>query len=225
MKLIGIDTETTNGLTDKDGKLDLSQSLVYDVGWAVVNDKGKVFKTRSYVVAEIFLDKELMSQAFYADKIPTYWEEIKKGERILSPFWKIRKKFFEDAKKYKVEAVFAHNAFFDYTALNNTLRLLSGSKYRWFFPYKLNIWDTLIMSKQVFNRNEKYCEFCNKNGYLTNHKPPQNRMTAEILFRFLSGENGFEESHTGLEDVIIEKEILAECLRCNRKIRKTLFKE
>ena len=42
--LIGIDTETCNGLMDTDGKLDLSQSLVYDIGWQVTDKKGKSFK-------------------------------------------------------------------------------------------------------------------------------------------------------------------------------------
>ena len=41
--LIGIDTETCNGLVDKDGKVDLSQSLVYDIGWQVVDKKGTAY--------------------------------------------------------------------------------------------------------------------------------------------------------------------------------------
>ena len=35
--LMSIDTETCNGLIDEKGKLDLSQSLVYDIGWQVVD--------------------------------------------------------------------------------------------------------------------------------------------------------------------------------------------
>lgn len=34
---IGIDTETCNGRIDVDGKLNLTDSLVYDIGWAVVD--------------------------------------------------------------------------------------------------------------------------------------------------------------------------------------------
>ena len=156
--LIGIDTETANGLIDKNGKLDLSQSLVYDVGWTIIDKKGKVFLERSFVVAEIFLDKELMKSAYFAEKIPQYWEDIKTGKRVLKSFKNIRMTFLADRKKYKCAAVFAHNAFFDYNALNNTLRFLSGSKYRFFFPYSLEIWDTLKMSRDVFG-NKKGVEF------------------------------------------------------------------
>ena len=221
--LIGIDTETANGLIDKNGKLDLSQSLVYDVGWTIIDKKGKVFLERSFVVAEIFLDKELMKSAYFAEKIPQYWEDIKTGKRVLKSFKNIRMTFLADRKKYKCAAVFAHNAFFDYNALNNTLRFLSGSKYRFFFPYSLEIWDTLKMSRDVFGNKKGYTLFCDKYGYKTKHKTPQNRYTAEILYRYITGDNSFVESHTGLEDVKIESKILVECFKSKKKMRKTLF--
>lgn len=223
--LMGIDTETCNGLMTEDGKLDLSQSLVYDIGWGIIDKKGKVYKTRSYVVAEIFLDKSLMRGAYYAEKIPQYWEDIKNGKRVLTSFWKIRKKFLADRKEFKSNIVFAHNAFFDYTALNNTVRYLTGSRVRYFFPYGMEIWDTLKMARDVFSKSPMYSLYCQKNGYLTAHKVPQNRLTAEILWRYISGNPDFLESHTGLEDVLIEKEILVHCLKTHKKIRKTLFKK
>ena len=37
--------------------------------------------------------------------------------------------------------------------------------------------------------------------------------TAENIYRYLINDASFEESHTGLEDVLIEKEIFAECVR------------
>lgn len=223
--LIGLDTETCNGLIDENGKLDLSQSLVYDIGWQVVDKKGKVYRTRSFVVAEIFLDKELMKGAYYADKIPKYWEDIKSGKRILTSFRKIRWIFTCDRKEFNCQTVFAHNAYFDYNALNNTIRLLTGSKYRYFMPYCVEWWDTLKMSRDVFSKSQMYSAYCQKNGFLTAHKVPQNRLTAEILWRYLSGNVNFMESHTGLEDVQIETKILVHCLKTHKKIRKALFQK
>lgn len=223
--LIGLDTETCNGLIGEDGKLDLSQSLVYDIGWQVVDKKGKVYRTRSFVVAEIFLDKELMKDAYYADKIPQYWKDIKSGKRILTSFKKIRWIFTCDRREFNCQTVFAHNAYFDYNALNNTIRLLTGSKYRYFMPYCVEWWDTLKMSRDVFSKSPMYSVYCQKNGYLTAHKVPQNRLTAEILWRYISGNPDFLESHTGLEDVQIETKILVHCLKTHKKIRKALFKK
>lgn len=219
---LGIDTETTNAL-EVDGKLDLSNSLVYDIGWQVIDKRGNVYINRSYVVAEIFLDKPLMKQAYFSEKIPQYWEDIKQGRRILTSFLKIRRQFLIDRKQFKCKAVFAHNAYFDYNALNVTLRYLTGSKSRYFFPYSCKLWDTLKMSRDVIGKTKGYTSFCVENNYLTKHKTPQNRLTAEILWRYLSGDNNFIESHTGLEDVQIESEIFIHCLKSKKKMRRSLF--
>lgn len=221
--LIGLDTETCNGIM-VDDKLDLSQSLVYDIGWAICDKRGKIYKTRSFVVAEIFCGmKDVMSSAYYAKKIPTYWKDIKKGDRVLASFFNIRKAFLEDIKEYGVKNVFAHNAGFDVRALNNTIRYLTKSKYRWFFPRKIEIWDTLKMARQTIGKQKSYQVWCARNNYMTKHKTPQVRLTAEILYRYISGQADFEESHTGLEDVKIEIVIMAHCFRQHKKMEKRLF--
>lgn len=223
-KYVGVDTETCNSLIDEDGKLDLSQSLVYDIGWEIINRFGKVYLSRSYVVEEIFFDDGLMESAYYKDKIPQYLIDIAEGKRIVAPFKKIHAQFLADKKKYKCSAVFAHNAFFDYNALNKTLRYLTGSKERYFFPYNYKIWDTLKMARDTIGKTEEYSKYCKDNGYLTRHKVPQNRLTAEILYRYIANDPHFIESHTGLEDVDIEKEIFAYCMKNgDKKMRRSLF--
>ena len=220
---IGIDTETTNSYTLEDGKLELKDSLCYDVGWMVLDKKGRAYKKRSFVVAEIFLDKELMKSAYYAEKIPAYWEEIKRGERKLTTFRNINWIFKQDCKNYNVKAIFAHNAFFDYNALNNTLRFLTGSKYRYFYPYKIELWDTLKMARQILREVEEYTTFCWENEYLT--KNMRIRYTAEIIYRWLSGNADFEESHTGLEDVKIERVIFEYCMNKNPEVDGRLWSD
>ena len=49
-----LDTETANTLTDADGNLDMSNVLVYDCGWSVVDTHGGVYIERSYVNRDIF---------------------------------------------------------------------------------------------------------------------------------------------------------------------------
>lgn len=221
---IGIDTETANSYIDEKGNVELKDSLCYDIGWAVIDKKGKCYEERSFVVAEIFLDKGLMTSAYFAEKIPQYWEDIKSGKRQLKTLKNIRKVFKADCKKYNPECIFAHNARFDYNALNNTLRFLSGSKYRYFYPYGIELWDTLKMAKDAIGKTKEYTDFCVRNGYLTKHKKPQNRLTAEILWRYINNDPDFIESHTGLEDVEIEKEIFVACMG-KKGIRKLLFEK
>ena len=221
--LIGLDTETCNGIMVND-KLDLTQSLVYDLGWSVTDKQGRIYQTRSFVIWETFCGmKDVMTSAYYAEKIPHYWKDIKSGKRILASFWTIRKAFLDDVKTYNVKNVFAHNAGFDVRALNNTIRYLTKSKFRWFFPYNIEVWDTLKMARQTIGKQKSYRIFCEQNNYLTKHRTPQVRLTAEILYRYLSGNKDFEECHTGLEDVLIETKILAHCFRQHKKMEKRLY--
>lgn len=200
-RFIVIDTETTNSIDDP---------LCYDVGFAVIDILGNVYENYSFVVADIFLDKELMSSAYFADKIPQYWKDIKAGTRELKTFFNIKKAFAECVKRNNVKIILAHNARFDYRSLNLTQRFLTSSKYRYFFPFGVEIWDTLKMSRKVLKTNDKYGEFCYNNNYLTKRMCKQ--FTAEVIYRFLTNNIDFVESHTGLEDVLIEKEIFVFCI-------------
>ena len=200
-KYLMIDTETTNSIDDP---------ICYDIGFAVIDAEGNVYEQHSYVVADVFLDDELMNSAFFADKIPQYWEDIKNGTRKLRRFKTIRSIVYDVCRQHNIKYAVAHNARFDNKSLNYTQRFLTCSKYRYFLPYGVEFWDTLKMARKIF-KGEDYDTFCYENEYLT--KRGCKRYTAEILYRFLTGDNDFIESHTGLEDVMIEKEIFVYCMK------------
>ena len=220
---IVIDTETCP--IDKDLTDVLPTNMwVYDCGWAVVDKRGNVYRTRSFINADIFLEeKDLMKSAYYAEKIPRYWEDIKAGRRTLTSFYNIRKTLMEDISEFNVTEIFAHNMRFDYGTLNTTQRWLTKSKYRYFFSKDLVICDTLKMARDVIAKMPTYRRFCEENGYMT--KNNQVKLTAEVIFRFITKNNDFVENHTGLEDVLIEKEILAYCYKQHKKMRKKLWED
>ena len=119
-----LDTETCNTRM-VDGKLDMSDVLVYDICWAVVDKKGNVYKTGAYLVDEIFNEEQkLMASAYYAKKIPEYLEQIAKGERVVERWYKIRRELVADMEMFNTNIIIAHNARFDYNALNTTTRWL-----------------------------------------------------------------------------------------------------
>jgi len=216
-----IDTETCP-LDKNFGKVCPYNMFVYDVGYAVVDKKGNVYLARSFVNADVYLaEKELMKSAYYAHKIPLYEADMQAGKRNLASMYTIRKVLLQDMHEYNVKEVYAHNMRFDYGALNNTQRYITKSKYRYFFPYGIEICDTLRMARDVLGNMPTYKRFCQENGYLT--KTGHARMTAEIIYRFITGENDFKESHTGLEDVMIEKDILAYCFRQHKKMNRLCF--
>lgn len=199
-KYLMVDTETANGL---------DCPIMYDFGYAVIDDNGSVYEQGSYIIADIFFDKELMSSAYYADKVPQYLEDINNGLRKLITLKDLRQRVKETMAKYEIADVIAHNARFDYCSTNTTQRYMTSSKWRYFFPYGISMVDTLKMARKVLGQDSNYKEFCMTNGYLT--KRNQCRYTAEIIYRYISNDNGFIEKHTGLEDVMIEKEIFNYC--------------
>jgi hypothetical protein len=48
-------------------------------------------------------------------------------------------------------------------------------------------------------------------------------MTAEILYRFITGNNDFVESHTAFEDTEIEREIVLKAYRTHYKMERVLY--
>lgn len=207
-----LDTETTN---------DIECPICYDVGYQIFTLGDGVLCEKSFVNADIFLDKEMMENAYFADKIPQYWDEITEGKRQLRKWYNIRKELREDCQKYGVEIICAHNARFDYLSLHTTQRYITTSKYRWVLPYGIEWYDTLKMSREVLGNCDEYKSFCDAHGYRT--KNGQLRMTAEIIYQFLTGNTDFVEAHTGLEDVKIEREIFKYCVSQNPEINGTLW--
>ena len=219
--LIMGDTETCNTRMEN-GKLDMRDVLVYDFGFAVCDKQGRIYEKYSFIIKEIFFDmKDLMKTSYYADKLPQYYEEICNGQRKVVSLYEARKILADVMKKYNTNIFVAHNARFDDNALKVTERYTTKSKYRYFLPFGTEVWDTMKMASDTICKQKTYKKFCEENGYLT--KKGQVRKTAEILYRYITKNNDFTESHTGLEDVMIEKEILAHCFRQHKAMRKKLY--
>ena len=131
-----------------------------------------------------------MSVAYFAEKIPTYWTEIKNGSRTLTSFNNVKWTLRHIMKEHNITKVYAYNCRFDYLSLATTQRWLTKSKYRYFFPYGTEFHDILALSRNVLKRVNAYREFCKENAYLTN----------------------FTEEHTALADCEIEYKILLKCM-------------
>lgn len=206
-----IDTETANSLDDP---------MIYDIGGAIHDKQGRVYDTFSFVIYETFVGmRDLMQTAYYSEKISWYEEDLQAGARTMVRYNTARKHIANLCGKYNIRAIIAHNARFDYRAVNTTQRYLTSSKYRYFLPYGIEIWDTLAMVRDTVAKQSSYISWCKEHGYMRSAKTP--RMTAEILYRYLIGNTDFVESHTALEDVLIEKEIFVWCMRQHKKMNRS----
>lgn len=192
-----LDTETTN---------DISQPLPYDVGYAITDiETGRTLLTRSFVVAEIFFDKQLMESAYFADKIPQYFEDIRTGKKEVRRICTIRRIIKQDMKKYNVSKVGAYNMGFDKRATNNDTRYITGSMVRWFFPYGTEFFDIWSAACSSILHTKDFVNFAKEHDYVS--EKGNIRTSAEVCYKYITNNTDFEEDHTGLEDVMIETAI------------------
>lgn len=196
LRVLMLDTETTNSIDDP---------IVYDLGYEIFDLDGNLYDRNSFVNADVFCDKELMASAFFADKIPAYWSDIKRGKRELRSWRTITETLYKAIVDNDVKIICAHNARFDYRSIHLTQRYETSSRWRWVFPWGCEWWDTLTMAREILKNNTEYETFCVANDFTTANGKP--RYTAEILYKFITNDLDFAESHTGLEDVQIERKI------------------
>lgn len=208
-----LDTETANGL---------DCPLVYDIGGAVVDKRGKVYETFSFVIYDVYCCMaDLMKTSYYAQKLPQYENQIKAKQRTIIQYSTAKRYIQNLCNKWNIKVVIAHNARFDYKSTSNTIRYITKSEQRFFLPYGVELWDTMKMAQDTICKQKTYIKWCNENGYIC--KNGRVRATAEILYRYITKENDFIESHTALEDVLIEKEIFAHCVRQHKKMRRSAW--
>lgn len=214
-KLIGmlIDTETTNNM---------DHPLMYDFALAIIDLHHNVLAKFRIILTDVFYgEPDLMKSAYYANKLPQYFKAIENDEVLTMDIWELKAFVRDLCAFYGVSFVVAHNARFDYKSTNTTLRYLTKSKARYFFPYGVEWWDTMKMANDTICKQKRYIKYCHENGYVC--KNGQVRKTAEILYRYITKEHNFEEAHTALEDVKIECEIFWKCMDTHKKMNRKLW--
>lgn len=199
-----LDTETANTL---------DQPLVYDVGGIVCDKNGRIYESFSFVIREVFVGLyDVMTSAYYANKMDEYRKDMREGKRKMVNFLDARHAILDLMDKYHIDEVCAYNASFDRNALNTTLRYLTKSKYRYFFPRRAEFTCIWNMACQTICQRPTYKDFCEENFFVSNKHDcddAKNYSTsAETVYRYLILDPLFEEEHKGLDDVLIENEIM-----------------
>lgn len=203
-----LDVETANTIEP------YNDGLVYDLGFVIIDKKGNIYAKRSFCIKEIFSWRDLMKSAYYVNKLPKYYKSLKNGTIEFISIWEARKRVKEAIKYFDISEVYAYNANFDITTLNNTVRFLSGSACRYFLPYGIKVCDIWNIACQILGTQKTF----QKEG-VTNEKG--NLITsAERMYAYITQQHDFEEQHTGLADALIEGEILTRCLKSHKKINK-----
>lgn len=179
---------------------------VYDLGYVIYDlADGRVLVARDYLTKEVYGQTERMKTAYYANKLPLYEERLADGYCKKVKWSYILRQLKRDINKYKVGGLWAYNSGFDKRAIAKTCKELKVNHNPTADGIN-DIWKGL--TDPHITESAAYQEFCRRNGYFTKHKKPRVRATAEIVFRFLTQDEDYQEQHTALEDSKIEAVIL-----------------
>ena len=218
-KLMVLDCETCNARPS--AAVLPHNNLTYNVGYSLlIPSTGETYHARQYAISEImFGERDRMTSCYYANKIPRYYDQIGVNSCAVRSFFDVMNEITQVCKAEGVTAIVAHNARFDVDALNTTAAWLTDGQIDRALPQNLEIWDSLKMARAIYGKMPTYRKFCEDNGFLTKHRVPQVRLTAEILYRFLTKDLDFTEDHMALEDVMIEAQIIMGCYRSHKSLK------
>lgn len=192
MNIMIFDTETTS----------LDKPFCYNVGYQIIDDTdGEVFVSRDYVVEQIWHNLPLFSSAYYAEKRPLYVNRMRARQVMMDKFGYICQQMTRDIRKYEVSHAYAYNSSFDEKVFN-----FNCDWYKCSNPFDTVAIHDIRGYAHTFICNEVYTNYCERNGLFT--ESGNYSTTAEAVYRYISGEDDFNEEHTALNDSIIEAEIL-----------------
>ena len=57
--------------------ISIAKPLIYDLGWQIIDRKGRVYDKKNFLISEIFSVPSVFNTAYYAEKRPIYLEKLK----------------------------------------------------------------------------------------------------------------------------------------------------
>lgn len=189
-----VDVETTLGAGN--------ESTIFDIGWTVsIPSKKEMVMHRSYIVKEVFLDMKLMGRAHYFNKYSQYVMGIAMGTIELVSWEHVKYMLNKDIQQFNVNNILAYNGGFDRDAIIKTQQYLNEN-----IEFVLNVKCLMVEVVDKVLATEKYVKLASAMGWYTDGG--NIKTNAECAYRYISQKYDFVEAHTGLEDSIIETELM-----------------
>lgn len=93
-------------------KIAIAKPLIYDLGWKIIDNQGRVYRRKSYLITEIFSVPQIFNTAYYASKRPLYIEKLNNGDISLVSWKTATAEMIQDIEE--TESVGAYNSMFDF---------------------------------------------------------------------------------------------------------------
>lgn len=240
MNYFAFDTET----------MDADEKLIFDFGFVIHDEKGKILHQDQFLIKEVFDNEEIMDKAFYKSNIPKYMELLKHGKTRKISFMEAIKILTDICESYNVETVIAYNLLFDLGAIYDTFNYaLFGYRkprdidgkiiykkrnpdqksafqfFKEFFIEKIILKEVKFLcvygfAAETIMSEKDFIDMAIKNNWKTEKGNIQTG--AESVYRFLTKNKDFIEAHTALDDTLIEVEIFNACMDINPEYKKEI---
>ena len=221
----------------------IAKPLIYDLGWQIIDRQGKVYERKNFLITEIFSVPAVFNTAYYASKRPLYLEKLKKGEIILTDWNSAAAELeramehceavgaynsmFDFKKAIPFTELYISKLyspdFYDWEKMQNGIcdRLAVGHKFNskdfdgdsfLFRGKSYPLFDLWGMSCEHLLNNDDYKQMCVDYGWQT-ASGKYFKTSAETAYRYMTGNVEFDEAHTAIEDVTIERELFVQIVR------------
>lgn len=184
-----------------------SKTKPYNMGLIVYNRQKGVILERNFVMIDVINKNTPNYKRFFANvtdiQIDITWT------------FKVKWQLLEIVKKYNIKEIWAFNKSYDKSA---TERLFEVKNINQIPELKDVTWydiQTAIFYTKLLTK--KYIRFCNDNELYTNRQHIST--SAETIYKYLTNNPNFIESHNGLDDCRIELEILKIATKTKKKIK------
>lgn len=193
----------------------LSTCSPYNIGYIVSDKEGNISCERSFALPE-FIFENLQHclkscERMTHKNIQEILADIDRTKYSYTNAERFTRAFFADIMKNRVDEIWAYNCPFDKASLH---RMMNDEDWET-LNETVCFYDIVPAAVHTILATPDYIKFCNDNGYITEKG---NVMTkAEIVYKYLTKNNDFEEEHTGLADCKIELKILLAAMKTGKK--------
>lgn len=177
---------------------------VFDFGMVIVNSKGKEVARYDAIVKEVYDNVKQMQKAFYFNKVDTFYEPNLRCGRMVKKSWRtICLEVSALCSKHRVSVVSAYNLGFDRKVIQATNEKYNGFSMFTKGTQELCLWKFACNTSL---QSDAFEALALAQGWVS---PAGNlRTNAEVAYKFMTGNLNFSESHTALDDALIELDLL-----------------
>lgn len=197
MNIAIVDTETTG----------VEKPFVYNIGWSIYDTEANEIVYRAeYIVEQVWHNAELFTTAYYAEKRDWYIGQMKARKILMKKLGYITQRMYHSFKEFDVQGAYAYNSPFDERVFN-----YNCDWFKVINPFDSVPWfDIRGYVHKVLAFSPSYQQFCKEHELYTDSG--NYSTTAEAVYKYITNNTEFVESHTALADVLIELDILKHCI-------------